>query len=64
MRLGGENERIDHGNGWIADLNGLFFKSINQTINKSINKYAGVAQLAEHNPSKVRAAGSSPVSRS
>ena len=25
---------------------------------------AGVAQLAEHNPSKVRAAGSSPVSRS
>ena len=28
------------------------------------NKNAGVAQLAEHNPSKVRAAGSSPVSRS
>ena len=28
------------------------------------NKIAGVAQLAEHNPSKVRAAGSSPVSRS
>ena len=30
----------------------------------SHTQVAGVAQLAEHNPSKVRAAGSSPVSRS
>ncbi len=43
----------------------MFPKSTNHQINKSINyKVAGVAQLAEHNPSKVRVASSSLVSRS
>jgi hypothetical protein len=48
----------------IGDFGIERFGDINQSINQLRNKIAGVAQLAEHNPSKVRAAGSSPVSRS
>jgi hypothetical protein len=44
-----------------------FLASSNQQISKTANRkilQAGVAQLVEHNPSKVRAAGSNLVSRS
>ena len=39
---------------------------INKSTNQQINKFteAGVAQLVEHNPSKVRVARSNRVSRS
>ncbi len=58
---------------WFIDLLIFWLKilvalgSHNHQINNSANQQisnAGVAQLVEHNPSKVRAAGSSLVSRS
>jgi hypothetical protein len=39
-------------------------KSESQQVINSVNKKAGIAQLVEHNPSKVRVARSSRVSRS
>ena len=39
-------------------------KSLNNPIIKSLNKYAGVAQLVESLPSKQTVVGSSPIARS
>ena len=47
-----------------VNLSALAFGGSNPPPSTIVIEYAGIAQLVEHQPSKLRVAGSNPVSRS